>query len=302
VLSPRRLIANLIKGRLASPEREIAAHSFYNDKLLEPEDAQVAMTKLQLLNDADDRVALRYWLGSGSDTWRRGQYAKLRANCELHGRSPAEVLAHVAAGQTRVSGIGQLVARYQELQAEIDRLNLLPIADLYEDLFPAAAGWAAAIRELVIGKLDDVDTISGLLDLLRTEITQPEMPVSGDFVRIMSLHKSKGLTSRATIIVGCMRGLIPFIRHDLVAAERPIHFQEQRRLFYVALTRAKELLTISSAARVARAVANQELNGVVLQGGNVESGRTVPCEFLQELGPDAPAAINGSAWADGRFQ
>lgn len=49
VLSPRRLIANEIKRRLAAPGFGITAHSFYNDKLLEPDEAQVAMTKLQLL-------------------------------------------------------------------------------------------------------------------------------------------------------------------------------------------------------------------------------------------------------------
>jgi len=44
VLSPRRLIANEIKTRLAVPGFGITAHSFYNDKLLEPEEAQVAMS------------------------------------------------------------------------------------------------------------------------------------------------------------------------------------------------------------------------------------------------------------------
>jgi DNA helicase-2/ATP-dependent DNA helicase PcrA len=138
--------------------------------------------------------------------------------------------------------------------------------------------------------------------LLRTEITQPEMPAEGEFVRIMSLHKSKGLTSRVTIIVGCMRGIIPFLKRDLAPAERPLHLQEQRRLFYVALTRAKEFLVLSSAVSVPRAVANQELNGVILQGGNAHSGRTIPCEFLHELGPQAPPAQRGPAWAAGGFR
>ena len=87
-----------------------------------------------------------------------------------------------------------------------------------------------------------------------------------------------------------MRGLIPFINQDLAPADRPLHLQEQRRLFYVALTRAKEVLIVSSAASVPRAVANQELNGVVLQGGDAQNGRTIPCEFLHELGPEAPVA------------
>jgi DNA helicase-2/ATP-dependent DNA helicase PcrA len=302
VLSPRRFIANEIKSRLTAPGFGITAHSFYNDKLLEPNEAQVAMTKLQLLCNAEDRVALRNWLGIDSPSWRRGQYVTLRDYCEEHDLAPADALAQVAAGQLPLGGVNQLVVCYQKLQAETARLNQLAVADLFGDLFTADSAWADPIRELVTGKIDAVEDAQGLLDLLRTEITQPEMPAEGDFVRIMSLHKSKGLTSRATIIVGCMRGLIPFLKRDLPPAERPLHLQEQRRLFYVALTRAKELLMVSSAASVPRAVANQELNGVVLQGGNAQAGRTIPCEFLHELGPQAPATQLGQAWAAGGFQ
>lgn len=302
VLSPRRLLANEIKHRLAAPGFGIASHSFYNDKLLEPDEAQVAMTKLQLMSNSQDRVSLRFWLGIGSPSWRRGQYSRLRGFCEQNNLAPAAVLAQVAAGQLQLAGINQLTTRHQELQAEVNRLGQLSITDLLDDLFPAGNAWADPIRELVTGKVDDVEDAEELLDLLRSEVTQPEMPSEGDFVRIMSLHKSKGLTSRVAIIVGCMHGLIPFIDRDLPEDERPVHLQEQRRLFYVALTRAKEVLVVSSATSVPRAVAHQGLNGVVLQGGNAQSGNTIACQFLHELGPQAPAALLGTNWAAGGFQ
>jgi superfamily I DNA/RNA helicase len=300
VLSPRRLIANEIKRRLAAPGFGITAHSFYNDKLLVPEEAQVAMTKLQLLSDPEDRVALRYWLGIGSPSWRRGQYATLRDHCEQDGRAPAEVLAQVAAGQLQLDSVNQLTTRYQDLQTEVNRLNQLGITDLFGDLFPTGAAWADPIRELVTGKVDAIEDAEGLLDLLRTEITQPEMPAEGDFVRIMSLHKSKGLTSRVTIIVGCIHGLIPFVDNDLPPAEQAAHLQEQRRVFYVALTRAKEVLVVSSVASIPRAMSHQI--GAVLRGGNAQHGNTVACQFLHELGPQAPAALHGSNWSAAGYQ
>jgi superfamily I DNA/RNA helicase len=300
VLSPRRLIANEIKRRLSDPHVGITAHSFYNDKLLEPNEAQVAMTKLQLLSNPQDRVSMRYWLGIGSPSWRRGQYADLRQYCEQNQRSPADVLAEVAAGQIQLAGINQLTARFQELQAELARLNQLSVADLFADLFPSGSPWADPIRDLVTGKVDEVEDFAGLLDLLRTEITQPEMPAAGDFVRIMSLHKSKGLTSRVTIIVGCIHGLIPFVDNDIPPAERPAHIQEQRRLFYVALTRAKEVLVVSSFASIPRAMSHQI--GAVLRGGNAQHGNTIACQFLHELGPQAPAALHGHAWTAAGYQ
>ena len=300
VLSPRRLIANEIKSRLAAPGFGITAHSFYNDKLLEPDAAQVAMTKLQLLCNPNDRVAMRYWLGMDSPSWRRGQYLTLRDYCEEHDRAPAEVLAQVAAGQLPLAGLNQLTTRYQELQAEVNRLNQLSVADLFGDLFPAGIEWSDPIRELVTGKVEAVEDAQGLLDLLRTEITQPEMPAEGEFVRIMSLHKSKGLTSRVTIIVGCIHGLIPFVDNDLPPAERAAHLQEQRRVFYVALTRAKEVLVVSSVASIPRAMSHQI--GAVLRGGNAQNGNTVACQFLHELGPQAPAALHGANWTAAGYQ
>lgn len=300
VLSPRRLIANEIKRRLAVPDIGIAAHSFYNDKLLEPDEAQLAITKLQLLSDPADNVALRFWLGSGSASWRRGQYASLRTYCVQHGQAPSAVLERITTGQLQLAGINQLIGRYQVLQIEAARLGQLTVVALFDDLFPVGAAWADPVRELITGKLHAVQDAGGLLDLLRTEITQPEMPAEGDFVRLMSLHKSKGLTSRVTIIVGCIHGLIPFVDDDLPPAELLAHTQEQRRLFYVALTRAKEILVLSSVASVPRQMAHKI--GAIVRGGNAQNGNTITCQFVQELGPQALPALLGTAWAAGGFQ
>ena len=300
VLSPRRLIAKEIKHRLAAPGYGITAHSFYNDKLLEPDQAQAAMTVLQLLCDPQDRVALRYWLGIGSASWRRGQYATLRTYCELNARSTADVLAEILAGQLQMPGVNQLTSRYQDLQIKVGLLCQMSIENLFNDLFPAGSDWADPIRDLVVGKIEEANEAKDLLDLLRAELTQPEMPAEGDFVRIMSLHKSKGLTSRVTIIVGCIHGLIPFVDNDLPPAEQPEHLQEQRRVFYVALTRAKEVLVVSSVASVPRAMSHQI--GAVLRGGNAIHGNTIACQFLHELGPQAPTAIRGANWAATGYQ
>lgn len=299
VLSPRRLIANEIKSRLAAPNIGIPAHSFYNDKLLEPDEVQLAMTKLQLLSDPEDRVALRFWLGWGSPSWRRGQYTSLRVYCEQHGAAPLTVLEKVVNGEVQLDGISQLTARFQTLQDELTRLRQLSVMQLFEDILPTGTERADPIRELVTGKLDTIGGAAALLDLLKSEITQPEMPAEGDFVRLMSLHKSKGLTSRATIIVGCVHGLIPFVDHDLPPTELEAHTQEQRRLFYVALTRAKEILVLSSAASIPRQLAYKI--GAIVKGGTPQNGKTIACEFIQDLGPTVLPARLGSAWVSSGF-
>ena len=73
-------------------------------------------------------------------------------------------------------------------------------------------------------------------------IAKPEVPSEIEDVRIMSLHKSKGLSAPVTIIAGCIDGLLPkqpdpgFSR-----ALQDAQLEERRRLFYVGITRAKAI-------------------------------------------------------------
>jgi ATP-dependent DNA helicase UvrD/PcrA len=64
-------------------------------------------------------------------------------------------------------------------------------------------------------------------------------------VALMSMHASKGLEFPVVFISGCEDGLIPYRR----AADERIDAEEERRLFYVAMTRACQRLYLSCATR-----------------------------------------------------
>ena len=63
-------------------------------------------------------------------------------------------------------------------------------------------------------------------------------PVSGS-VRLATFHSSKGLEFTAVIIIGASEGITPHRRSDSGAL-----LEEERRMFYVAVTRAKQYLHI----------------------------------------------------------
>lgn len=86
---------------------------------------------------------------------------------------------------------------------------------------------------------------------------------AGNQVRLMSLHAAKGLEFRYVFIVGLEDGTLP---HEASIDEGRL--EEERRLLYVGITRAKERLWLSHAREAAR------------WGGKQ---RRVPSRFLDEL-------------------
>lgn len=61
-----------------------------------------------------------------------------------------------------------------------------------------------------------------------------------DYITLMSVHAAKGLEFRSIFVTGMEEGLFP----SFMALEDPNGLDEERRLFYVAITRAKEYLTL----------------------------------------------------------
>ncbi|HET7767745.1 MAG TPA: 3'-5' exonuclease, partial [Chloroflexota bacterium] len=79
---------------------------------------------------------------------------------------------------------------------------------------------------------------------------------TGGRVRISTVHAAKGLEFRAVFVPGCELGLFPLAPSSPAPAEEPVDTAvthhvasgtdpEERRVFYVAVTRAKEELTLS---------------------------------------------------------
>lgn len=292
VLTPRRLLGYAVRDELEA--RNVPVHSFYHEEALEDSEAQVAYCKLCLLVEPNDRTALRWWLGDKSPSRRRNAYKLLRDTCEASGKSPKETLDDCVAGKIVVKGINDLLARYTLLTAEMKRLQTLTVTQLIDELFPSNVEGCGVLREVALAEAGSIRDARELLDCIRSSITQPVMPEKVDYVRVMSLHKSKGLTSKIAIVSGCSHGLIPFLDSDHTPIEARENLREQRRLFYVAITRCTETLVISSVASMKRNFAWKI--GARVAGFGITSARTIASQFMSELGPTAPQSKRGMDW------
>jgi DNA helicase-2/ATP-dependent DNA helicase PcrA len=77
--------------------------------------------------------------------------------------------------------------------------------------------------------------------MLLTDMDNKEGEEDNDRVTLMTVHSAKGLEYEYVYVVGCEENLFPSQR----ALETVEGIEEERRLFYVALTRAKSLATLS---------------------------------------------------------
>lgn len=108
-------------------------------------------------------------------------------------------------------------------------------------------------------------------------------------VNLMTLHAAKGLEFSVVIIAGCEEGLLPHLN----ATTEPAALEEERRLFYVGITRAKEYLYLTWAQA-------RHIRG--------EYAPSIPSSFLEEIPSTVlrhiePRLISRqSAEVEGRFR
>jgi len=304
VLAPRRHLGYAVRDALNA--LGVYAHSFFHEEALEGDPkrlgesgAQQAFTLLTLLANPDDRVALRCWCGFGSNSLRSGAWARLRQYCQTSGESPTATLERLTSGDLSIPHTRQLVERFRELQRRLAELESHRGEALVDALFPGDHDWTHFIRSLASRIEGDDFDAKELRETLRIGITQPELPTDVDYVRVMSLHKSKGLSADFLVVLGCIEGLIPIVRGD-TPAEQAASLEEQRRLFYVAITRTRQILILSSVTQLPRRLAH--LMGAEVGAGSRTHAATIASRFLDELGSSRPRAVLGttvvgSAWA-----
>ncbi len=106
----------------------------------------------------------------------------------------------------------------------------------------------------VIAFLNDLELILQLSDEIQTSDIDPDL----DAINVLTVHAAKGLEWPVVFIANCVSDRFPSrnqsepipIPQDLVKERLPkgdFHLQEERRLFYVGATRAKDFLYLSSA-------------------------------------------------------
>jgi DNA helicase-2/ATP-dependent DNA helicase PcrA len=283
---------------LALPYRVIGGPRFY-----ERQEIRDALAYLRLVNQPADDLAFERIL----NTPRRGIGSATIQ--ELHGVARGERLPLIEAARTLIASerlrpaarnalaafIGA-VDRWRARAQQVSHTDLVQIvldeagytAMWQADRTPDAAGRLENLKELVVA-MAEFENLGGFLEHVSL-VMDNAAEAGGDMVNLMTLHSAKGLEFDTVFLPGWEEGLFPNQRameeNGLAALE------EERRLAYVGLTRARHRAYVSFAA-------NRRIHG--------QWQNTIRSRFIDELPPEhieivaelglQPAASWDAGWA-----
>ena len=161
---------------------------------------------------------------------------------------------------SRTLSPGQLLYRWLTDTGWLKRLAALEQSQDEERLHTVARFFDQLHRfeELLGNRLPELMKSLELFQALG-DIPGVEMePTANDRVHVLTIHKAKGLEFPVIFLVGLVQGRFPTpLRRDPIELPEPLikdilpsgdyHLQEERRLFYVGMTRAKEELSLTAA-------------------------------------------------------
>jgi DNA helicase II / ATP-dependent DNA helicase PcrA len=300
VLVQRKRAARVILNALKAVE--VPAKSYYEESQLETDEAQKRFAVLKLLLNKEDRVALRYLLGINSNDFRAPAYARVREHCENSGDSPFQALEKLAAGALEMPHVKPLVEQFNSISQALADLDPLKddVGQLIDALFPPDVEGIVELRDLALLAAAEAEDAEELFGAMMKEITQPDIPPEVKEVRVMSLHKSKGLSSPFVFIAQCVQGVLPRIpERGTPKAVADAALEEARRLFFVGITRVKAgnghpgTLCITYPKEMLAGIAKQL--DIPFTKTNYGLAQLSPSIFLQELGPSAPKSVADKA-------
>jgi DNA helicase-2/ATP-dependent DNA helicase PcrA len=228
--------------------RVVGGTSFFDRK-----EVKAAISVLQLMSNPGDRVSFE----RAVEACCRGVGEKALAVIAGNAR----VMGLARAASDFAAGTGRSAMALRSFTAELESSASLPAMQRLLRVCQATCLWERMERESTPGNdrcanieelaadagrwVDGGGTLSGYLQNLSL-MASGDDEGEQDEVRLMTMHACKGLEFDVVLMSHCCQNMVPY--RKVVDIEDPIkreaQMEEERRLFYVAMTRARKILKL----------------------------------------------------------
>ncbi len=221
---------------------------------------------LRVIYNPADNISLKRIINVPKRGIGETTVGKLESRAAQRGTSLYQVLLDITAGSETVetrakSKIGDFVKMIEDLRAQQEGESLTNLVEELLEVSGYRAELVLSKDEQAKGRLENINEF-----LSATQQYDRELPGEGvglfleqlallsdidsyegesDLVTLMTLHSAKGLEFPVVFLAGLEEGIFPHSR----SVWEMDQLEEERRLCYVGITRAKERLYLTSAAR-----------------------------------------------------
>ncbi len=226
------------------PYRIVGGIGFY-----ERAEVKDVIAYLRIIQNPHDNVSLRRIIntpprGIGAATINKIEHVSKKEGISLY-----DAIRNIC---SKKSSSPTVVERLKDFVALIERLTLIkqqPVSEIIKEIVELT-GYAESLSEERIQNIAELMASAegkGLGEFLDNVslITRLDDSVEGDKVSLMTFHTAKGLEFSVVFITGLEEGLLPYFK----AFDSNDELEEERRLFYVGMTRAKDHLYLTGAKK-----------------------------------------------------
>jgi DNA helicase-2/ATP-dependent DNA helicase PcrA len=244
--------------RFGVPYRLVGGTRFYRRQ-----EVRDIIAYLRVIHNPHDSISLARIINTPGRGIGQGTLAKLQASASKSDASLHDALREMAARPDLAARASNALGRFLELlDGLIVRSKEIPLPDLVEQVLlqtsyrgylmeheDGESRWEN-VQELktVAAEYADLaprDALPTFLEKVSLVSDTDEMNGASDVVTLITLHQAKGLEFPAVFIIGMEDGVLPYRK----SFEDPAEMEEECRLCYVGMTRAKQYLFLSRAHR-----------------------------------------------------